>query len=135
MKKLISAIILAVLPMAVKAELSMLCFTTVDDTRCFIGIENLSLTIADDVLVATNDVESISFPTASLLSLEFVDELAGISDVATAEVSDPSVTVHAVNGVTIGSFSSLSTAVAALQPGYYVVAKKDGSTLKIRVVK
>ncbi len=107
-------------------------FQKTDGTLVSLASESLSMTFSDGKLVATNGTESCTLPLSSLSKMYFSsDDATGIDNVQTADGCGK-VEIFSVQGVSLGSFSSLETARKSLASGAYIV-KANGRTFKIAV--
>lgn len=113
------------------AELQLV-FQTTDGAKFAVVAASASMTVADGNLhIASNAQEVKAIELTKLDKMYFSDDMSGINDVfasnATAEVD-----VYALNGVYLGTYSSMADATASVGAGVYLF-KSGSQTLKISV--
>lgn len=132
MKKvlLMTAMFLA-LSLSARAEFSYLVFNTMDGTQHSINVQSLSITFADNNLVAQNNESTLSLPLQTVASMSFSNTPSGVADI----VADEAVTVFGSDGAEHGSYQSVQHAIDTLPGGVYIIKFNNGCTAKIIVKK
>lgn len=109
-----------------------LVMTDSDGKHTSVATSGLTLTIDNGNLVLVNEEGTTSLSLASLATMEFSEEK--ISDTTTAIGSLPAIStaveVYNLQGVSQGTFDSISQARSTLPKGIYIV-KQNGQTRKI----
>ena len=111
-----------------------LSFQSSDGATLSMAVESLSMTFTDggSQLVVANGSESHTLDVADLQRMFFsVNSATGISELAPS-ASDASLKAYTVEGVYVGTFSSLSDLEESVESGIYVV-KTSGRTFKTAV--
>lgn len=135
MKKilLILALLLPQLRLAADGY-SHLTFLTTEGPRQ-IGVNNLQIALAGDMLNASNGVETLSLSLASLQKMYFSGEdttaWSGVDEVVFSD-AEP-VMVYTPAGVLIGEYKTLLNAVTTLHGGVYVFRQgRAGKSIMIQ---
>lgn len=114
----------------VSADYSSMEFKYSDGTTKVLTAPGLTITVEGANLKVTNsDGQTLSIPSASLASMQFVNgDASGVSEI-TADNSP--VKVYNVNGIYVGEFDSFNDAKASLPQGVYVIRNAEGETFKL----
>ena len=132
-KSILSGVALMMSLMA-SAQYNSLKFNTADGQSCLVDVTGLTISISGQDMVVTNsNGDSWTSSFASLVSMEFVTDQAGVSDLSTEIAS--SFTIYNLEGVELGKYVSLEQANANLPSGVYLLKKNDGETIKIAIGK
>ncbi len=110
------------------AGLSSMVFDCADGSRHSIASENLTISIRNGLLTASNGVEQLELEAATVTRFFFGEG----SGVEASGISDNGVEVFNMEGERVGRFESMAGSFSSLRPGVYVV-KADGGSYKIRV--
>ena len=114
--------------MAQAGEYAYLVFTNTEGTKTALSVSDLSMTVNGTQLEITNVNGSVNFTLTDLAAMQFsVDGETlpeGIDNVLNA---DAPVTVFAINGMALGTFSSMLQAVQQLDRGTYVMVQSGKS--------
>ena len=121
--------VLAMLVCAVIAtagEYGYLIFTNTSGTTTALTASNLSATVSGSSLVVTNDEGTVNFTLTDLAAMQFstTDTLTALENVLDG---DRPVLVYSINGMLLGTFSSLIQAVHQLDKGSYVMVQSGKS--------
>ena len=92
-------------------------------------VDNLTMSIADGQLIATNGTTTKTFALTDMVKMYFTDSSGLNSLIAN---TDEAVEVCTVDGVSLGRFASVKDALLSLDRGTYVI-KGQSSTFKIAV--
>ena len=121
--------------MAQASEYAYLVFTNAEGTKTALSVANLTMKVTGTQLEVTNDDGTVKFTLTNLASMQFsVDGEnlpSGMDQVLNA---DASVTVYGINGMSLGTFSSMVHAVQQLDKGSYVMVQngKISQTIVVR---
>jgi len=114
--------------MAQAGEYAYLVFTNTEGTKTALSVTDLTMTVNGAQLDVTNTNGTVQFTLTDLAAMQFsVDGESlpeGIDNVLNA---DAPVTVYAINGMALGSFSSMLQAVQQLDRGTYVIVQSGKS--------
>ena len=127
-KKIILLVLLVCAWIAQAGEYAYLVFTNTEGTKTALSVTDMTLNVNGAQLDVTNVDGSVSFTLTDLAAMQFsVDGEnlpEGMENVLNA---DGSVTVYAINGMSLGSFSSMIQAVQQLDKGTYVIVQNSKS--------
>ena len=127
-KKIILLVLLVCAWIAQAGEYAYLVFTNTECTKTALSVTDMTLNVNGAQLDVTNVDGSVSFTLTDLAAMQFsVDGEnlpEGMENVLNA---DGSVTVYAINGMSLGSFSSMIQAVQQLDKGTYVIVQNSKS--------
>jgi hypothetical protein len=128
MRKMILMFLLLCAGMAQAGEYAYLVFTNTEGTKTALSVTDLTMTVNGAQLDVTNTNGTVQFTLTDLAAMQFsVDGESlpeGIDNVLNA---DAPVTVYAINGMALGSFSSMLQAVQQLDRGTYVIVQSGKS--------
>ena len=128
MRKMILMFLLLCAGMAQAGEYAYLVFTNTEGTKTALSVTDLTMTVNGAQLDVTNTNGTVQFTLTDLAAMQFsVDGESlpeGIDNVLNA---DAPVTVYAINGMALGSFSSMLQAVQQLDRGTYVMVQSGKS--------
>lgn len=110
-----------------------LLFKTNDGIDHLISTSGLEISFDSGNLNARAGAETLSFPVANVLSMQFSTSESGLEEILTN--ADGVVSIYSLDGILRGSFSSLPDASALLPEGIYIVRYADGTTSKIMLKK
>ena len=104
-----------------------LVFQNTEGTTAVLAVEQLSITISNGQLVATNADGTQSLPLADLSKMYFTQQadLTGISNAGTQE--EEVVEVFTTGGVKLGKYLNINEAKISLKPGLYILKSKQKS--------
>ncbi|MGN1263550.1 MAG: hypothetical protein ACI4TW_05890 [Prevotella sp.] len=129
MKKFLSLVVmLTALASAHAYEYPYLTFQKDDGTTVSMGVESLTLTIADGQLVAQNVDSYTTFTLTELSRMFFSNDPSGISDIAN-DAKSAAVEVFTTAGTRVGRFPNMAKAKENLSRGIYVI-RTNGNALK-----
>lgn len=132
MKKWILCLMTAVAMQVVAADFTYKYLTvkTVDGTEVYLSSDGLTLTLADDQLVATNGDGSQTFALASLASMAFAETggTTGIDASLAQSGGNARCEVYTLGGVYVGTYASASALQSQLKNGVYIVKQNNKST-------
>jgi hypothetical protein len=128
MRKIILMFLLACAGMVQAGEYAYLVFTNTEGTKTAVSVTDLTMTVNGTQLEITNANGSVNFTLTDLAAMQFsVDGETlpeGFDNVLNA---DAPVTVFAINGMALGTFSSMLQAVQQLDRGTYVMVQSNKS--------
>lgn len=138
MKKLIAtgfAVAALFSPFSGHAEgYNTLKFTSTNGETVSVETGNLEIIIQEDCLTF-NNVDLI-LPLSSLESMEFSDHYDAPASVEGLNAeTDGKTYVYDLEGKTVGTFPTVTTALNSLSKGVYVIKTSNGKTLKVSVGK
>ena len=125
MKKIV--IVLSVLACAVFAQASeyaYLVFTNTSGVNTVLSVSSMTMTVNGSELTITNAEGTQVFTLTDLASMQFSKD-GSITALENVLDGDKPVEVYAVNGTSVGSFSSMLQAVKDLNAGIYIVKQGD----------
>ena len=96
-----------------------------DGTTYSMTAQGLTLTFKDGNLVST---DGTTIPLSSLAKMYFSDA-SGISTLSST-TDESQVIIYTISGSVAGIYNDLSSAVANLTKGVYIIKKNDGSIIK-----
>ena len=96
-----------------------------DGTTYSMTAQGLTLTFKDGNLVST---DGTTIPLSSLAKMYFSDA-SGISTLSNT-TDESQVIIYTISGSVAGIYNDLSSAVANLTKGVYIIKKNDGSIIK-----
>lgn len=108
-----------------------LTFVSADGTTRSFAVESLTMNVAEKSLAVKNSAEEASLTLADLQKMYFSSEATAITQAA-ANGTRGTVDVFSIEGMRIGSFTSVAEARNALSSGIYVI-KTNNKTQKIAV--
>lgn len=127
-KKIILMVLLVCAGMAQAGEYAYLVFTNTEGTKTALSVADLTMMVNGAQLDVTNAEGTVHFTLTDLAAMQFsVDGETlpeGIDNVLNA---NSQVTVYAINGMSLGSFSSMLQAVQQLGRGTYVIVQSGKS--------
>lgn len=134
MRKMILLAVVLISGVTAFANFNSMEFKLIDGTSKTIDTTGLTITIKDgDLQVVNSKGESLLLPSASLLSMQFIDnDGAGVK---TLEFENSVVEIYSFDGKSFGKYSSLSEARHTLPAGGYIVRNQNGEAIKIMVEK
>lgn len=128
MKKLLSLFVLLTCAAGVSADgFAWLTFRLADGSETSLSVENLSFSITNGQLIATNAAGSTTFVLSSLNEMHFSDEATSIARVATE--SESPIRLFSTEGIALGEYANLQAARQAVPRGIYI-AKSGHRTFK-----
>ena len=130
MRKLILMFLLVCAGMVQAGEYAYLVFTNTEGTQTALSVTDLTMTVNGDQLDVTNAEGTVNFSLTELASMEF--SANGLTALENVLDGDKPVQVYSINGMTLGSFSSLVQAVQQLDRGAYVMVQ-NGKSQKLVV--
>lgn len=130
-KVLISLLSLFAISSATADDFPFLAFRTNDGNLRVMAIDNINLTIADGNLVVENSSEKETFDLNNLAEMFFAADVSNVSLVGA--ISDNTVEVFSMSGVSLGKFESKAGAATVLSDGIYIARYSNGLTEKIVV--
>jgi hypothetical protein len=132
MKKFLLLILSAASMATMSAAELQLVFQTTDGAKFAVVAASASMTVADGNLhIASNAQEVKAIELTKLDKMYFSDDMSGINDVFASNAT-AAVDVYALNGVYLGTYSSMADATASVGAGVYLF-KSGSQTLKISV--
>lgn len=132
MKQIITIVIAFMASLIANANYTSLSFRTVGGETHHLEITGLEISFAQENLIASNLITSITIPLAQLEYMEFSDNssLGAVNTISTDKLNEKT-TVYALNGVKVGTFASFSEAMNNITNGIFLFKYPDGTTLKI----
>ena len=126
MKKMFLMALLVCAGMVQAGEYAYLVFTNATGTKTALSVENLTLKVNGTQLDVTNAEGTVNFALTELASMEFsaTDPTTALENVLDG---DKPVQVYSINGMSLGSFSSLVQAVQQLDKGVYIMVQSGKS--------
>ena len=128
MRKMILMVLLVCAGMAQAGEYAYLVFTNTEGTKTALSVTDLKMTVNGAQLDVMNADGTVQFTLTELAAMQFsVDGEnlpEGMENVLDA---DAPVVVFAINGMSLGSFSSMLQAVQQLDRGTYVIVQSGKS--------
>jgi hypothetical protein len=118
--------------LAQAADYPYLVFTNTAGTNTVMNVSSLTIRVSGNSLQVTNSEGTESFTLTDLASMQFSKD-GSTSAIENVLDADGEVDVFAVNGVKLGSFSSLTEAARSLCAGAYVI--KQGGKAQTIVVR
>lgn len=109
-------------------EYGYLTFQNVDGSQASVAVEELTLSVADGNLVATNGSSTRTFPLASLAKMYFTAQPTVVTDVKAQGTG--AVRVYDASGKHRGQYASEADALGSLGKGGVYILKGDGETGK-----
>lgn len=113
-----------------------LTFVTADGGQQSVGVESLTMTIADGKLIVNNGSESQEFALSSLVSMSFTSTSATAIEGITVNGGDTlgngPIKVYTPTGTALGTYGSVSLFISNAPKGVYIV-KSNGKTQKIMI--
>lgn len=128
MKKLVLTTLITLGTLQAQAyDYPYLVFQNTEGTTTVLAVEQLSITISNGQLVATNADGTQSLPLADLSKMYFTQQadLTGISNASTQE--EEVVEVFTTGGVKLGKYLNINEAKTSLKPGLYILKSKQKS--------
>ncbi len=128
---LIAAIAMLVsVPKALASDSDYMTFQCTDGAVHAISSDNLTISIADNLLIASNGSETLTLD-ADKVTRFFFGNTAGIV-AAIFDNSDQPVTVISLSGVVIGNYSSIDECLSQLPKGIHII-KSGNKSIKLQV--
>ena len=128
MKKIILLVLLVCAGIAQAGEYAYLVFTNTEGTKTALSVTDMTLNVNGSQLDVTNVDGSVSFTLTDLAAMQFSVDGENLSEgMENVLNADGSVTVYAINGMSLGSFSSMIQAVQQLDKGIYVIVQNSKS--------
>ncbi len=128
MRKILLVVLLVCAGMVQAGEYAYLVFTNTEGTKTALSVTDLKMTVNGAQLDVINADGTVQFTLTELAAMQFsVDGEnlpEGMENVLDADVA---VTVYAINGMSLGSFSSMLQAVQQLDRGTYVIVQNGKS--------
>jgi hypothetical protein len=136
MKKLLAAIalILGIAGSLQATDYPYFAFATTSGTTTLTA-DGLQITIADETVHATNGSSSLNIPLSTLTGMFFTSSSSALSIVNNNGTESEPATVDAftTDGLHVGTYNSVSQAVASLTKGKIYLLRVNGETVKIQL--
>ena len=130
-KTLIIFSVLVLQAVSVRAyDYPYLILSNVDGSIKSIGVESLTMTFENGLLMMQNEETNASFSLTELNKMFFASENTGIDMLLSSVVEDGGVEVFSLSGIKIGRYKSEKQVFMILERGIYVI-KHNGQTQKI----
>jgi len=131
MRKIVLVLAVCCAMMAQAADYPYLVFTSTAGTTTSLSVSNMTLKVNGAQLDVTNAEGTVNFTLTELASMEFsaTDPTTALENVLDG---DKPVQVYSINGMSLGSFSSLVQAVQQLDKGVYIMVQ-NGKSQKLIV--
>ena len=134
MKKIILMFLLVCAGMVQAGEYAYLVFTNTEGTKTALSVTNLTMTVNGTQLDVTNAEGTVHFTLTDLAAMQFsVDGETLQESIDHMLNADAPVTVYAISGMALGSFSSMIQAVQQLDKGTYVMVQSGNISQTIVV--
>lgn len=134
MRKIVLVLVMLVCALMAQAgEYAYLVFTNTAGTHTALSVTNLTMTVNGAQLEVTNADSTVQFTLTDLAAMQFStdgEELLNGIDIVLSE--DSPVTVYAITGMVVGSFTGWWQAAQQLDRGMYVVVQ-NGKSQKLIV--
>lgn len=102
-------------------DFGFLTFTDKDGNAVSIPTETLEICYSDGMLTARSGETTLTLPTTSLAKMAFTEEgVTNAADIVAAEASGP-IQVFSLEGISLGTFNSMTDVTAALAKGNYIM--------------
>lgn len=131
MQKLILTGLLLALSLAAHASYPYFVFVTTEGIEHGIPSTGLEISFDDDVMTARSGTDIIELSTVAISSMRFSATMSGVSAGPASE--DCALSAYTLQGVSIGTYSTLAEAIQNLETGIYILRDAKGSTLKLSV--
>jgi len=131
MRKIVLVLAVCCAMMAQAADYPYLVFTSTAGITTSLSVSNMTLKVNGAQLDVTNAEGTVNFTLTELASMEFsaTDPTTALENVLDG---DKPVQVYSINGMSLGSFSSLVQAVQQLDKGVYIMVQ-NGKSQKLIV--
>ena len=134
MKKIILMFLLVCAGMVQAGEYAYLVFTNTEGTKTALSVADLTMTVNGTQLDVTNAEGTVHFTLTDLAAMQFsVDGETLQESIDHMLNADAPVTVYAISGMALGSFSSMMQAVQQLDKGTYVMVQSGNISQTIVV--
>ena len=134
MRKIVLVLVMLVCALMAQAgEYAYQVFTNTKSTHTALSVTNLTMTVNGAQLEVTNADSTVQFTLTDLAAMQFStdgEELLNGIDIVLSE--DAPVTVYAITGMVVGSFTGWWQAAQQLDRGMYVVVQ-NGKSQKLIV--
>ena len=128
MRKMIVMVLLIGAGMAQAGEYAYLVFTNTEGTKTALSVTDLTMTVNGAQLDVTNAEGTVQFTLTDLAAMQFsVDGESLPQGVDNVLIAEAPVTVYAINGMSLGAFSSMLQAVQQVGRGTYVIVQSGKS--------
>ncbi len=128
-KTLLLAVALSASASAMAYDYPYMSFETVAGSQKTVSVENLSITVSNGKLVATNAEGKEEFDLSQLASMQFAENMSSVETVIS---ESEEVEAFTMLGVSCGKFANAVEAENNLRPGLYIL-KSVSKTIKIAV--
>lgn len=119
--------------LAANAEFNRLVFRTLEGDEQSVGLSDLNISFTNGEMVAISEGESVKISLASLKSMEFCNNHAGIINIFADKEFEGKVLVYNADGQFYGFYESVKSACAKLPSGIYIFKAENGLTSKIMI--
>lgn len=119
--------------MAQAADYPYLVFTNTAGTSTALSVSNMTLTVSGSSLSVTNADGTTAFVLTDLANMQFSVDGSTVSAIDHVLDAGQPVSVFSLNGISLGTFNSLTEGVKTLSTGAYVI--KQGTNTQTIVIK